>query len=130
MDYRTARAFVFAAVAPALLPHVLYGDILTQIESAIISFFTSIFNGITAFFGTIFAAIANVLAAIFNAPVAAITSSWTSFQTWANQYGPIAPFLTILMVAAFFLIGAVAIWLVIKFSVKQTEETAEEAEEG
>jgi phage-related protein len=108
----------------------LQADIVSQIESAIISFFTSIWNGIVSFFGQIFTAVANVITTIFQAPVNAITSSWVSFQVWANGFGPIAPLLTILMVGLFFAVAVFFIWLLAKLSVSEGEQTAEEAEEG
>lgn len=109
---------------------VIYGDVVTTLENAIISFFQTIFNGIANFFGTIFGALANTLGAIFNAPVQAVQSSFASLSTWAAQYGPLAPIITILIVSVVLLIGAYVIWLIIKLSVSEGEQTLGEAEEG
>lgn len=122
-----ARRPVLAFPAVAL---VAFGDIISQIENAILGFFESIWNGISSFFGTIFGAIAQTFATIFSAPGQAIQSSFASLNAWAAQYGPLAPVITILIVAAVIVIGTYLIWFIIKVSVSEGEQTGEEAEEG
>ncbi|MCI4360087.1 MAG: hypothetical protein L3J91_00125 [Thermoplasmata archaeon] len=140
-DVRSRRASTVATVpsaiagraAPAFLvatPHELHADILSQIESAIIGFFTSIFQGIENFFGTIFQAIANTFALIFSAPGAAIQASFASLTIWASQYGPLAPLITIGVVSIVLIIATFLIWLIIKISTSEAEQTGEEVEEG
>lgn len=119
-----------AGTAFAVAALVIWGDVVSQITQAIISFFQSIWSGVSNFFGTIFQSIANVIAAIFQAPVNAINSSWTAFQTWANGLGPVAPFLTVVMVAAIVLLGVFIVWIVIKLSVSEAEGVGTEVEEG
>lgn len=119
-----------AAAVAGLVALRIYADLLSQISSAIVGFFTSIWNGIQAFFGQIFQSIANVISTIFQAPVNPITSSWTAFTNWANGFGPIAPLVTVLMVGLVFGVAAFFVWLVVKLSVSETEQTAEEVEEG
>jgi hypothetical protein len=126
-----ARARPVALLAALLMvdPN-LKGDIVSQIEGAVVSFFRGIWNGISSFFGTIFSAIANLFADFFSAPASAISESWVSFENWVNQFGVLAPLFTVLMVAAFVGIAVLIIWLIVKFSVSEGEQTAEEAEEG
>jgi hypothetical protein len=122
------------ALAPlpvlVLLGIALRGDIVSQIENAIIGFFQTIWNGITSFFGTIFGAIANAFAAIFNAPIAAIQGAWADLQNSVASFGIFAPLVTILVVVAIFVIVAYVIWVIIKLSVSEGEQTGEEVEEG
>ena len=128
-DYRLELGRGSAAAAPAGVV-VLRGDVISSIESLIAGFFQTIWDGISSFFGTIFQAIANTFAAVFEAPVSAVESSWTSFSNWANGFGPLAPILVVAIIAAVFVISTWAIWLIIKLSVSEGEQTAEEAEEG
>lgn len=107
-----------------------WGDIVSQIESAFIGFFQGIWTGIQSFFGTIFNSIASALASIFTAPIAAINASWTALQNWASGFGPLAPILTVLVLGTFAVILGWFIWLVIKLSVSESEQTGEELEEG
>jgi hypothetical protein len=101
-----------------------------DIWSIIEGFFGSIWNGIVAFFGTIFGAIANALVQVIEIPFSGLQSSWNAFQVWANSYGPIAPLLTIGMIGLFLAVAAFFIWLLVKYSTSETEQTAEEVEEG
>jgi hypothetical protein len=114
----------------ALAAMVLYGDIVSQIESAILSLFQSVWNGIESFFGTIFSAIANTFATIFNAPVGAIQASFTTLTNSASGFGVFAPVVVIVIVAAVLIIATYLIWLIIKVSASEGEKTVEEGEEG
>jgi hypothetical protein len=128
-----ARTRHRSLLLPALLVvpfHVEYGDIISQIEQAILGFFASIWNGIQSFFGTIFSAIANTFAAIFNAPVQAIQNSFAQLGLWANHWGPLSPIIVLSIVGVAFLIAVFLLWLMIRFSVHAAGETAEETEEG
>jgi hypothetical protein len=109
---------------------VIHADVISSLEGALEGFFQSILSGIDNFFGTIFQSLANTIAAIFNAPVQAIDTSFASLNNWAANYGPLAPIITILVVAAVFLLVVLLIWLIIKISVSEGEQTLGEAEEG
>jgi hypothetical protein len=120
-----------AGATPALLAALYaHGDIISDVENAIVQFFTDVWDGIESFFGTIFDAIANTFATIFSAPASAIQSSFNSLSAWASEYGPLAPIITIVIVGAVLIIAIFLIWLIIKISLSEGEETAEEAEEG
>lgn len=117
------RAAVLAIAA-------LWGDIISDIENGILAFFTEIWDGISSFFGRIFNAISSTFATIFSAPQQAITGAFGSLNTWASQYGPLAPLLTVAVVAGTFILGTWLVWTVVKVSVSEGEETGEEVEEG
>jgi hypothetical protein len=118
------------AVLALLLAAPLHADIVSDLENAIIGFFSSIWNGIEGFFGTIFDAIANTFATIFNAPAQAIEASWTDLENSTAGLGIFSPIVTILVVFAVVAVATFLIWLVIKISVSEGEQTGEEAEEG
>lgn len=121
---------VAAHRSAAALALQIYADIFSQIQGAIIGFFQGIWNGVQAFFGQIFQAIANVIVAIFQAPINAINASWTNFTNSLAGFGPLAPLITAAMVGLVFVVAAFFIWLIAKLSVSETEQTAEEVEEG
>jgi len=113
-------------VSAVVVLAALYGDVWSYIEA----FFASIWNGIESFFGAIFGAIESALIEVIQIPFQGLQSSWASFQTWANSYGPLSPLLTIGMIGLFLSIAAFFIWLLVKYSTSETEQTAEEVEEG
>lgn len=106
------------------------GDIIAQIEDAIISFFSQIWNGIAGFFGNIFGGISATFATIFGAPAAAVRAAYTSLQDWSDQYGAFAPIITVGVIFLVFLLASVGLWLVIRISVSEAEKTGDELEEG
>jgi hypothetical protein len=106
---------------------VLLGQTIWQdIESAL----GTVWNGIESFFAGIFGSIAAAIETVFGSLVAPINASWQDFQAAVAPYGLLAPIITALVIAAFVMIGVFVIWLLIKFSVSQTEQVGEEAEEG
>lgn len=116
---RTAAALAVGAV-------VLYGDIISVIEG----FLEDLWSAVASFFGTIFGAISSGIAEVFTVPLQGLGLAWSTFQAWADSYGPLAPLLTVLMIGLFMAIAVFFIWLLVKFSVSESEQTAEEAEEG
>ena len=127
---RQSRATAAAPAAAWGLSRIAPADVVSQITAAIIAFFTSIWNGIQGFFGNIFGALSNAVAAIFNAPVSVINASWQAFQTWVVQFGPLAPLLTTIILAAVFILAVWLVWLIVKLSVSESESIGGEVEEG
>ncbi len=117
------------AMAVALTP-VAYGDIVSQIENAVIGFFQTIWDGIVSFFGQISNAIVSIPVTAFTDAANVLGQSFTSLGTWANTFGPLSPLIVAGIVSMVVLIIVFVLWLVIKLSVSEGEQTAEEAEEG
>lgn len=116
--------------AAPMVSVVVTGDIVSTLESSVIQFFTGILTGIENFFGTIFQSFANLVSDILKAPVDTVTAS---FQTLTNStlgFGPFAPVVVAAVIAATVLIVIWLLWTVIKFSTSETEQTANEVEEG
>lgn len=119
------------AVAPVLaLTLFVYGDIVSQVENAIFGFFQSIWDGISSFFGQIFQGFANLIVSIFELPVTALQSSFAALTSFANAFGPLSPIIVLLVITAVVLLGVWLLWIVIKLSVSEGEQTGEELEEG
>ncbi len=106
------------------------GDIVCEIEQGVIGFFQSIWNGISGFFGGIFGSIGNLFSNIFTAPINSINASWASLQGWASGFGPLSPLITVGIVVLVVVIVVFFLWLVIKLSVSEGEQTLGELEEG
>jgi hypothetical protein len=117
---------VSAAAWAAPSAAALRGDVW----SSILGFLDSIWSGIAWFFGGILSAIQQALESLITIPIGAVQGAWNSFEAWANQYGPLAPLLVVGMIGLFLAIAAFFIWLLVKYSVSQVEQTGEEVEEG
>jgi hypothetical protein len=122
-----AEAFHVAILAHAL---AVYGDIVSQIESAIVAFFQSIWNGISGFFGGIFASIGDAFRSFFEAPIQFVQGAFQSLSSFADQYGPFAPIILIGIVGVVFVAVVLILWLIIRVSVSEAEKTGDELEEG
>lgn len=124
---RAGGAYALLALAGTFR---VYGDIISTIEGDIVGFFASIWQGVSNFFGSIFSSLADTISAAIGAPVQAIDNSFAVLESWSANFGPLAPIAVIAIVAVVLMIIILVLWLAIRLSVSEGEETLGEAEEG